>query len=223
MSKLPEFTIFNILESISKMSPKQRLIAKNFYLWMLSIKKGKMKGLWMRVLYIAQQSDCCADTVIRFLKEFKDLIKTIRRRGRTNSYAPSKDFLIAMQFMDKEKMLNKSHRQVKSWLIGMMRAELQSSYENVEICDPSCSNLRPNPSSYPFIKVHSADKPIGNFLIDELPLDYWQKKRLICFSQAVLVSAVEDYNWYRQRKVVTNPYGLILSRALSHREKYVRA
>jgi hypothetical protein len=220
MTQMPKLPLFNILESISKMSPKQRLIAKQFYLWSLCIKKGTMKGMWMRVLYIAEQCACCSDTVIRFLKEFKDLIKTIRRRGRTNSYAPDKLFFEAMEFMDKEKMLNKDRRSLKRWLNNMLKSELQSSYENVRICDPPGPNLRPNPYYYPYFKVQEgADQKSGNYLLDQLPLALWQKRKLMIYPEQVLVEAHEDYKWYKEKKEVRNVYGLLLSRAKAHVRK----
>lgn len=222
---LKSATLLNTLDQIIHLSPVQKRIAKRFYFWQICIQKQTMKGLWMRLSTIAKASNCSIDTVIRFLKQNPNLVRKIRRSRMTNSYFNQKEFIDAMKLLDQCKMLNKNLRQQKNWLMGLMKGEMNSHRENVGICDPICSNLRPNPYLYPKIQVQepcAVKQKIEvslNPMIDSLPIALEKKLRLQSYPEVLIVEAYNDYKWYSQRRKIQNPYGLFLNRIKDHESR----
>ena len=130
-----------------------------------------------------------------------------------------------MKLLDQCKMLNKNLRQQKNWLMGLMKGEMNSHRENVGICDPICSNLRPNPYLYPKIQVQepcAVKQKIEvslNPMIDSLPIALEKKLRLQSYPEVLIVEAYNDYKWYSQRRKIQNPYGLFLNRIKDHESR----
>jgi len=141
---------FSLIDTLINLSPNHKKIAKLFYLWFLSWRKGKMPhGLQMGIKYIAEKADCSQDTVYRFFSQYPYLVRRLRRPHKTNRYEPQETFLHAMQFMDVNNMLENGIRKQRRWYMNEIRKDLDFLNENVEICDPQCPNLRPNPLLIP--------------------------------------------------------------------------
>lgn len=154
----PQSQAFHLIDTLIRLSPNHKKIARLFYLWMKSWKSGKMNGLHMGIAYIAKMAKCSDDTVYRFLEKYPYLVQRIHRPNKTNRYLPQETFIHSMEFMDANGMFEKNRRQQKTWYMKEMRKDLAFLYENVQICDPKCPNLRPNPLLIPKSYKHLTSK-----------------------------------------------------------------
>jgi hypothetical protein len=208
---------FSMIDTLIRLSPSHKNIARNFYLWFISWRKGYMPyGLQMGIDFIATESDCSRDTVTRFFNKYPYLVRRERRTYKTNRYTPQETFLHAMQFMDVNNILEKNRRQQKRWYMNEMRKDLDFLNENVGICNPLCPNLRPNPllipeslksltgkgnagSCFPQYKEKKRESQ-ERFIdiperIDRMNLPYEAKLKLSMIPEGIFQSALDSARW----------------------------
>ena len=194
------------IEEYAKFSKTEKKLARIIFDHEIKVKKGKYDRVRLKRKTLADYVDCCTKTVTRFNNKVKYFLIGVKEKWKSNGDQGANEYIIdpglfaAMRLIYDNKLLYKTKAELLKF------AQSHREKENVSLYPQKC------PSSYSSSSDLNAKeyRRVHPYLEKIEGLTHQERMSLSLNGESIIINAIEDYEWFKSKKKIDTPYGLMI-------------